>query len=440
MRLNEVTSKDRAAIKKATRKEMGLSRKHNKHAKRQQSKAVRKQGKMETALSESINIMLFEALKLLHDKKNGVLAVASDETDAKKASQETYRNKDALKKVGFKWSGGNWNIDDSKLEDAKRALSQINKTEYIIDKLEDVQEFIGDATADPKKDILVQKIDDYIQELAGATDEAAAAAEIKNYLNFLASFHQYSFYNRILIYIQNPKASRVASYKNWREKHRQVKKGSKGMKVLFPRFAKGDNPKYEDVPEDEKAQPVGFGVGTVFDIADTEAIDERGNVPDEPEWWGDNSPSETAEELYTLVLQAAEAEGIDVTADDAKGGEKGYSSGGHINITSDVEGVGKVSTMIHEWGHELMHWKDRSKFYVGDGTSSAVKELQAESVSYVVLKHYDLPVEHHTKYLALWKASGDRIKNNVEVISRTAHYIIGKIDAMAEKSNKPVKK
>jgi hypothetical protein len=281
-------------------------------------------------------------------------------------------------------------------------------------------------------------IQGYIDDLASATDEAAAAEEIRKYLDFFSNFYQYSFFNKILIYIQNPDATQVASYKNWRKKHRQVKKGAKGMQILVPIFPKGRNPKYDDVDEDDKAQPVRFIVGSVFDIKDTEAIDERGEAPEEPEWWGDNTPSETAKDLFNLVVKAAEAEGIDITSDDAKGGEKGYSSGGHINITSNVEGVGEVSTMVHEFAHELMHWKDRSKFYVGDEAAGnrKLKELQAESVSYVVLKHYKLPVEHHTKYLALWRATGEKIKNNIETISKVAHYIIKKIDAQAEKKSK----
>jgi hypothetical protein len=65
-----------------------------------------------------------------------------------------------------------------------------------------------------------------------------------------------------------------------------------------------------------------------------------------------------------------------------------------------------------------------------------LKELQAESVSYVVLKHYGLPVSHHTTYLALWKANKEKIQSNLEVISKVAQFIISKIDEEAARNTK----
>ena len=59
-------------------------------------------------LMEENAMSLHEALTLQHDKKNNVIAVVSDEEDAKKASSETYRSKDALKKAGFKVVDCTW--------------------------------------------------------------------------------------------------------------------------------------------------------------------------------------------------------------------------------------------------------------------------------------------------------------------------------------------
>ena len=59
-------------------------------------------------------------------------------------------------------------------------------------------------------------------------------------------------------------------------------------------------------------------------------------------------------------------------------------------------------------------------------------ELQAESVSYVVMKHYGLPVEHHSTYISLWKGNKKEILNNMSTIQKVAKYIILKIDEVAE--------
>ena len=165
-------------------------------------------------------------------------------------------------------------------------------------------------------------------------------------------------------------------------------------------------------------------------------------MPEAPQWWGENTPSETADELFEYVKEVASDMGIKVTSDIARGGERGYAAGDHINISSGVEGAGRISTMIHEIAHELMHFKTKSIFYQDDEvrSSSALKELQAESVSYVVLKHYGLPVSHHTTYLALWKANKEKIQANLEVISKVSQFIIDKIDEEAKEHKKQLEK
>lgn len=390
------------------------------------------------SLSESY---IKEALKLQHDKKANKLIVISD-LEGKAASQETFSNKNVLKQNGFIWTGTNWAIPTDKLEIAKQTLSLINKAEYLISTLEDVEEAIDSSAAD-NKSLLKAKLDQYISDLANATDEAALSAEIRRYLTFFSKFHDYSFFNRILIFIQRPDAKKVGSYKKWQEKFRQVKKGAKAITILAPIVTKD-----KSVPDDEASLGMGefnrdkdvrgFRAVNVFDISDTEPMDERGDVPDEPQWWGDNTPSETADELFMYASEVASDMSIKVTQSDANGGEKGFAAGDHINISSDVSGAGRLSTMIHEIAHELMHFKAKSIFYQDDEVrgSSALKELQAESVSYVVLKHYGLPVSHHTTYLALWKANKEKIQSNLEVISKVAQFIIGKIDEEAERNTK----
>jgi hypothetical protein len=393
-----------------------------------------------------------EALKLQFDRESDELVVISD-LEGKLGSRETFSNKNVLKEKGFKWNGKHWTIPSNQLEIAKATLSLINRAEYLIDTFEQLEELIKDAEID-KSQLLKSKLDSYIEELANATDEKSLSDEIRKYLNFFSKFHNYSFYNRILIYIQRPDATRVASYKKWQEKNRQVKKGSQGISIFVPIMEKKkvESPNQsEDMidtkpiemtdnsTEEFKNMLKGFRIGVVFDISDTEATNPEGEIPETPEWWGANTPSETADELFSYVKEVSEDLGIKVTSEESKQGEKGYAAGDLINISSDVEGVGRLSTMIHEIAHELMHFKKSSIYYQGDEVASSreIKELQAESVSYVVLKHYDIPVTHHTTYLALWKANKEKIRQNLESISRVAQFIISKIDEEANR-NKPM--
>jgi len=389
------------------------------------------------SLNESI---MYEALKLQHDKTQNRLLVISD-LSGRQASQETFSNKAVLKQNGFIWTGTHWAIPVDKIEQAKKTLSLINKAEYIIDKLEDLEAAVEESTAD-NKSLLKARLDQYITDLANATDEAALSAEIRRYLTFFSKFHNYSYYNRMLIFIQRPNATKVASYKTWQSKFRQVNKGAKAITVLAPIISKTQKQDGEEDNDDFKltrdTDIKGYRAVNVFDIADTSPVDERGEVPDTPQWWGENTPSETADMLYGAVVEVAADLGIKVTQSDAKGGEKGFSAGDHINISSDVSGAGRLSTMIHEIAHELMHWKKSSIYYIDNGggkESYALGELQAESVSYVVLKHYGIPVTHHATYLALWKANKEKIQSNLEIISKVSQFIIDKIDKQITESN-----
>jgi hypothetical protein len=385
-----------------------------------------------------------EALKLQHDKNQGKLIVLSD-LEGRAASQETFHNKAVLKQNGFNWNGTNWVIDADKLEIAKKTLTLINKAEYIIGELEDLEDAVEGSTAD-NKELLKARIEQYIMDLANATDEAALSAEIRRYLTFFSKFHSYSFYNRMLIFIQRPDATKVGSFKLWESKFRRVKKGAKAIKVLAP-AGKPEMTQYDDettalvgqMGMTNRPQITRFRAVNVFDISDTEPIDERGDVPDSPQWWGDNTPSETADILFGAVSEVATDLGIRVTQSDAQGGEKGYSAGDHINISSDVSGAARLSTTIHEIAHELMHWKKSSIYFIDNGEGkekNQLQELQAESVSYVVLKHYGIPVAHHATYLVLWKANKERIQNNLEIISKVSQFIIDKIDKQVSSTEK----
>ena len=399
-------------------------------------------------LKTLIRKLVREALELRLDKESDELIVVSTEEDPKKASQETFRNKNFLKEKGFKWNGDikAWTMSAKDFTKAKSALSDLNKGLDVIEKLEDLKEFIRSSESFQGKNNLMDKINLYIDDLSNATDEKAMSAEIRRYLSFFARFRGHSFYNTMLIWLQRPDATRVAGFRQWEKKfHRRVKKGAKGIVIFVPiMYKKDDEQAGEDSSLDgqvEKKQSVlGFRPGYVFDISDTEPIDERGEVPSVPKWFTEAEPTERTKELYGYVLEVTDNMGITLTTDQTIGSEKGYSKGDHINMTSPVQGAGELATLIHELAHELMHWRKSSIYYQEklsqDKLSKELMELQAESVSYVVMKHYDLSPQHQPTYLALWKANKQSILNNMKVISDVSKFIIEEVDKVAELSFK----
>jgi hypothetical protein len=392
-------------------------------------------------MKDLIKKMLDEALILKVDKTDNRLLVFSNDPDPKKASNETYRNKEKLKAKGFAWDKfiSAWYTSVDNFDETKKLLDDINKSSDFIGRLEDLEEFIADSEDYDGKTSLYDKIKLYIDDLANVTDEKTMDAEIRRYLTFFSGFRGYSFSNTMLIYIQKPNATKVAGKKAWFKKYRKLKPGAKEIWIFGPQFNNNKNKESDEVDDSgldakvKKGEPTGYIPVRVYDISDTEPVNEKGEVPATPEWFTESIPTERTKELYKYIQEAAENMGINVTKSNAKGSEKGYSAGNHINMSSSVEGAGEVSTLIHEFAHELMHHKKSSVFYQGDNVrgDGALMELQAESVAYVVMKHYKLPVQHQPTYIALWKGNKEKILQNMNTISDVAKFIITEIDKMA---------
>ena len=59
----------------------------------------------------------------------------------------------------------------------------------------------------------------------------------QGFLDVMSRFHNYSVNNTMLISIQNPGATHVASFRSWRDDfERTVNKGEKAIRILAPSF------------------------------------------------------------------------------------------------------------------------------------------------------------------------------------------------------------
>ncbi len=371
------------------------------------------------------------------------IAVTSDLTSRKEQSQETFKNKDRLKKAGFRWDStiNSWVIPSDQLSLAMNTINEINKIEAFVEKVEDLQEFVVDADNLSKKDEISQRIDGFVASLTGEVDEKRASEEVRKFMDFQAKIRSRSFHNSLLIYIQDPQATHVEGFRTWETKFgRRVQKGARAITIFAPRMPKkslkpDDNSKDdEDVDKEVKRKNFAFFIPvTVFDVRFTQPIPgQEGKYREDISWHADNTPNENAAKLVKYASQLAEELGVKLTQDPARRGEQGYAAGDHINISSDVQGVNQAGTLIHEIAHELLHFQKNSVLYIDQPLSKNDKEIQAESVSYIVLRHYDLPAKHQSTYLALWKANKDAIQKNLSPIKKAADFIIGKLDEIAK--------
>jgi hypothetical protein len=388
---------------------------------------------------------LKEDIFLKKDDTNKKIIIFSDKEDKRDRVKETMGLSKEFRKLGFDWKPdlGHWVGDYDKLEAINVLIKGHNKLRKIINDLETLEDFIEDTDVEQsKKNLIMDKLDMYINDLANATDQAAMDAAIRNYLTFYSRFHNYSLTNSFLIYLQKKDAKKVAGYNTWKKTNRGVVKGATPIWIWFPMQVKS-NAEVDTTGVDfsqvddavKKGQTVTrFSMGKVYDISDTYPLNDEGKIPEQPKWFAENEKSEVADALTTRLKAFAESLNIRITKDTAKGGEKGFSAGEHINLSSDVEGVAEASVLAHELAHELLHWKTKSPFYIDDpaAQTSEMRELQAESVSYAIMKYFELPVTQHPTYLALWKANKEKIMVNLNVIVKCSKFIIDGVESMSD--------
>jgi len=79
-----------------------------------------------------------------------------------------------------------------------------------------------------KEDASREKLEAATKKLSAGIETLVASDRWKKYLKFQGKFHRYSFCNTLLIMLQRPDATLVASYRSWQNLNRWVKKGEGG--------------------------------------------------------------------------------------------------------------------------------------------------------------------------------------------------------------------
>jgi hypothetical protein len=248
---------------------------------------------------------------------------------------------------------------------------------------------------------LKAKITERIQELANATDAARVSDEMLKYLDMCSRFHQYSPCNVWLILMEKPNATMVAGFHKWISLKRFVRKGERGIAILAPVLIPEVN---MDGIQVEKL--VSFKMVYVFDISQTDGEP----LPEPPNW---KSPEKNLE-LMDKLTRFAYKKGIQIQVKHIGNDIQGISAGGKIIVDPEAG----TKTLIHEIAHELLHHKEN---VLSDGTT---RELEAESVAYVVAKHFGLDGLASPNYNALHGATAELILEHLEYIRNTAVKII----------------
>jgi hypothetical protein len=256
------------------------------------------------------------------------------------------------------------------------------------------------------------------EQLHQGIKEVMTSEKFQAWLQFLSSFHSYSFNNTILIYRQNPHASLVKGFQEWKKHGRFVKKGAKAIKVLAPLIGKKKE-KRETKDEEEKEKKVlyGFRYVNVFDVSNTDG--EELPSPEVRTLTGDG---EIEKELLQEWITKIE---ISVQFQDT-GEANGYYHiiDNYIALHEKRSTTQQLKTLIHEYAHFLLHAKG-AKF---EQVTNRMREAQAEAVAYVVMNHFGYETgEYSFAYIAGWTQDMNIMKQIGSDIVSCSHQVIEKL-------------
>ena len=278
------------------------------------------------------------------------------------------------------------------------------------------------------------------ERLEQGVKEIFTSERYTEYLNTMSKFHNYSFNNTLLITMQKPEATLVAGYQAWQKKfNRQVKRGEKGIQIIAPapfkekqEIEKTDPETGEIVigkdgqPETEVVERVitKFRVTTVFDVSQTtgEPIPEF----EVSELEGDvliyHDFMESLKMVAPVPIRFIEIDG------EAKGFYQLVDK--YIAIQPGMSEAQTMKTAVHETAHAVLHDRDQMEAE-GIVKDQLTREVEAESVAYVVCNHFGLDTsEYSFSYIASW-SSGKNMKElraSMDTIRKTSADMIGQIE------------
>lgn len=306
---------------------------------------------------------------------------------------------------------------------------------------------ISDAERERRIEARKEQTEKLQAGLAAEVEKLGSSDEWKRYLDFAQSFHSYSFYNMILIMSQHPSATRVAGFKQWQEKGRQVRKGEKSIKIYG--FAQRKITETDDSGREVERKQTYFPLWSVFAEDQTDPIDSqekldaiksgpRGNpkarlfseVPQPPARLLEGADDA---QISQAVINHIGSLGWTFEFEQIPGSANGYTmldKTKKVAVEATLSPAQTSKTALHELAHLLMHSDPETGGRADDAPESQnIRELEAESVAYIVAGTLGLDTSDYSiGYLTSWSGgNGDLVKSTAERVLKTANKILEQV-------------
>ena len=255
----------------------------------------------------------------------------------------------------------------------------------------------------------------------------------KQYLNTLAKFHHYSARNIDLIYAQNPKATQVAGFKQWRTAfNRTVKRGAKAIRIAAPIIKKLTPAEKKRLDTTDERAIVGYRYLPVFDVSQTSGEPVLSAKDFVKENLADHQNVTSLYNAFKDYLNQQTDLKVSEVPLATLNGAKGYfqPSTNEIVIGGDEpDNALKLKTLYHEYAHSQLHglksaFKDRPRAY---------QETQAEAVAYVAMQNIGVDTGNYSLgYVATWAKDKAVIHSALSEIQQVSNKVIELSDGLTK--------
>lgn len=236
---------------------------------------------------------------------------------------------------------------------------------------------------------------------------------------FYTYFREYSVFNQFFVFSQclsrNLKLGPIATFPKWNSLNRRIIKGSKAIQILWPsKKALKDENGNDVLDKDGKKVMITkgfFAKKSHYLLCQTEG----------PE----NIEIENPEFSTDLLLKNLGFKKVPFTM--TNGNCQGFARPKEKEIAINPIAYNVRKTTLHEVAHCLLHGEDDTEFSHGSELPTDIKEVEAESVAYIVsaiLGDDNENLKYSRGYIQHWKQDNELSEDSIKRIFKAVDIIL----------------